>query len=55
MPKPPTLSKDEIADALLRSGYLIEYRIEEVLRGQGPAPMSLVDYVFFLRNSTTFP
>src|SRR5689334_7922293 len=35
MPELPTISKDEIADALRRSGYLIEYRIEDVLRRHG--------------------
>ena len=35
MPELPTISKDEIEDALRRSGYLIEYRIEDILREQG--------------------
>ncbi len=35
MPKIPAISKAEIEDALRRSGYLIEYRIEQVLRDEG--------------------
>ncbi len=45
MPQLPAISKDEIADALLRSGYLIEYRIEDVLRGQG----------YHVSANTTYP
>jgi hypothetical protein len=41
----PSISKDEIADALRRSGYLIEYRIEDVLRGQG----------YHVSANTTYP
>jgi hypothetical protein len=45
MPELPTISKHEIADALRRSGYLIEYRIEDVLRGQG----------YHVSANTTYP
>jgi hypothetical protein len=45
MPKPPAISRDEIADALRRSGYLIEYRIEDVLRGHG----------YHVSANTTYP
>jgi hypothetical protein len=31
----PTITKQEMEDALRRSGYLIEYRVEDVLRGAG--------------------
>jgi hypothetical protein len=45
MPELPTISKDEIADALRRSGYLIEYRIEDVLRRHG----------YHVSANTTYP
>ena len=35
MPELPVISKEEMADALRRSGYLIEYRIEDMLRRHG--------------------
>src|SRR5271169_801485 len=35
MPELPVISTKKIDDALRRSGYLIEYRIEEVLRRHG--------------------
>jgi hypothetical protein len=45
MPELPTISKEEMADALRRSGYLIEYRIEDVLRAQG----------YHVSANTTYP
>lgn len=45
MPELPTISKEQIADALRRSGYLIEYRIEEVLRREG----------YHVSANTTYP
>jgi hypothetical protein len=45
MPEVPSISKDEIADALRWSGYLIERRIEGVLRGQG----------YHVSANTTYP
>jgi hypothetical protein len=45
MPEPPMISREQIADALRRSGYLIEYRIEDVLRSQG----------YHVSANTTYP
>jgi hypothetical protein len=40
----PQISKADIVDALLRSGYLMEYRVEQVLRSRGYAVQSNLAY-----------